>query len=123
MHYHVTETKSPFGLYPGAAGVFTYYMVDKDLTLAVMFIHGRTSVLNPAVRRLYNVRVYPKVVNADQDLYDKMKKDEPYSANGEWQRMTELGSGFAGRGRMYTPKDTPTLQIDIETPPSKRTTE
>lgn len=119
MYHHVTESLS--GLFPGAAGVFTYYMLDKDLTLAVMFLHKHLTNADLGFG-WYNVKVYPQSVMADQDLYDKMRNDKPYQANGQWHPMPNLGSGFTGRGKMSI-ADTPTLEIVIEMPPSKRTTE
>ena len=119
MYHHVTEKIA--GLYQGAAGVFTYYMLDKDLTLAVMFVDTHRMDIDFSFR-LYNVKVYPGSIMADLDLYSKMFKDAPYIPNGEFQRMTKSGSGFSGRGKM-TISDTPTLEIDIQMPASYRTTE
>ena len=123
MHFHVTETENLFGLYPGAAGVFTYYMVDKDLTLAVMFLYGRTIT---GILHLYNVRVYPGRRQANKDLYEEMINDKPYSNSGlPLEPMTDLGSGFSGLGGIVSIPNTPTVEIKIEMPPSyyKSTTE
>ena len=124
MHFHVTETKNLVGLYPGAAGVFTYYMAHKDLTLAVMFLYGRTI---PGIHyHLYNVRVYPGRRKANKDLYEEMKSDKPYSNTGSsLKTLPDLGSGFSGLGGIVFIGKTPTVVIEIEMPPSfyKSTTE
>ena len=106
----------------GAAGVFTYYMLDKNLTLAVMFIWEHLMNNYPPNLGFYNVKVYLGHIKTNRDLYKNMTNDKPYKANDQWQLMTNVGSGFTGRGKVSI-SDTPTLEIVIEMPPSKRTKE
>ena len=123
LHFNVTETKILFGLYPGAAGVFTYFMADKGLTLAVMFRYGSKITKK---YHLYNVRVYLGRRNANKDLYEEMKNDRPYSNTGSsLETLPDLGSGFSGRGGIVFIQKTPTVVIEIHMPPSyyKSTTE
>ena len=120
--FRVKEAKDITGLLPGAAGVFTYQILAEDLTLAVMFLHDTLINCELGVG-LYNVKVYPGLdIEANEDLYKKMFNDTPYLADGKWQHMTNLGSGFSGRAKM-TISDTPTLEIDIQMPASYLTTE
>ena len=118
MNYEVKETKGVTGLVPGAAGVFTYHILDKEVTLAVMFLHD-TLINTNFVAALYNVKVYPGLdINANYDLYFKMLTDNPHIANGKKQHLTNLGSGFSGRGKISI-SDPPTLEIEIQMAASK----
>ena len=101
MSYEVQEVDA------GAAGVFTYDIPDRHLTLAVMFSHH---VNSPGK---FKVEVYPdeEKKNAGADLYCEMNDDDPWKAENK-RDDKQLGKGLKVYYLMNK-ENPPTLELDI----------
>ena len=95
MEYQVQEVPDT-----GSAGVFTYYIPDLQKTLAFMFSHDIRDPVSGCCGK-FDVKLYHGQINADKDLYLKMKNDHPWDGDGEPQDRY-LGSSFEAEGVMTT---------------------
>ena len=94
MEYNVQE------VHTGSAGVFTYYIPDRQKTLAFMFSHDIIDPVSGCCGK-FDVKLYHGQITANKDLYLKMKNDDPWEGDGETQ-YKYLGSGLEAEGVMTT---------------------
>ena len=91
-----TATKSTGSLY-GSAGVITFFIPDKDMTVAVMF---SVPFSHSMYENWWNAKVYRNKKEADKNMWSQMYYwQEPFKGDDGWHEK-EIGEGYRVKGYM-----------------------
>ena len=81
----------------GSAGVITFFIPDKDVTVAVMF---SVPFSRPMYENWWNAKVYRNKKEADKDMWSQMYYwQEPFKGDDGWHEK-EIGEGYRVKGYM-----------------------
>lgn len=105
--YGAQKTRGPVAR--GVVGVFTYYLPEISKTLAVMFSVPYDYV---SYSNWFDVQLYSGAKRANNGLFWKMYKDDPFKGNDSWEPTRNLGSGLRMKGIMSSSGQA-TIQIRI----------
>ena len=91
-----TATKST-GSLCGSAGVITFFIPDKDMTVAVMF---SVPFSHSMYENWWNAKVYRNKKEADKNMWSQMYYcQEPFKGDDGWHEK-EIGEGYRVKGYM-----------------------